>query len=1029
MIGQIEDLQKSVLYRELERRVPQDPLARQYRGCLESSWESLHQYLDDSRRFFFHFTDHCITHSIRIINRIGAILAPIQLAELSTAEVYMLMAVALVHDIGMVVSEAEATAEWAKGDLAKKYAKLLASKGINLDKNVPADWYTAGVGRLLVADHMRGAHGKRAKYVLQSNILPIELLTGGRADRKKHLGQIAEAHTLSFDDVIDEKQLPSGALIDECRLNTRFIAICLRLGDLLDINSNRICPVIRHLSEPLNYVSKAHWDQYLAIELHEVRYASDITVSGTCPSQDAHRLLKEWLRELQKELNNATGVLNPASFRDPQYCLRLGRVRDEVEPQRLPNGLPAYELLEYRFNLDEERVFEKLFGERLYGRIDLAVRELIQNSIDATRYRVAYDLASKEGPGAADANPARRLRREIATRRDELALQIHLFRVRNDDAPSGHSTFLSIEDRGIGMARDVIKDYLLKVGRSRWREDPLVNVYKGDSIGEFGIGFLSTFMIADRIVVETCSVLPQEEAIRATIHSWRGYIATEPSDRTAVGTRITLRLKDEAQSALGDRLQSLRRWCPLLELPVDVTIYDDKPFRIPARKPNRVPQVGEDDKAYRVFFPLGKDRTGSLGSMGAAQGDYFAGDHSLCQDGLVIPDVPPPRGPDPLQLALAEAHVCVDLRGKDRFPLDLSRNLIRGNSRKVWDRLAPKVWAGIVRSGALAFTAARNALDFYANLEYSAFGADARLVIDEKGRFHPIQSPVMSNAAMIGFASPQDPQVKDQLYDNSMPWILAPEGLQIDFEYNYSRDIRRARIARKLAPNEQVLLKMVDPSDEPFSAALLPGEPKMASLFRPVFRQHSFLCSWSNGSGSYFANSKSKKSIELSDLGIIFPTPDWVIVRPASQSAWVYCQIGSISDIAISALNHKLSWNEFLLWLLYCIDSNYFSWSGWWSDTFPEFNKVADRMEQIHERALDEYDDKSDDDGYDESRKLVAWEENRREGRVGSNLRGGMLESEMKWFIDNILPGLNLKFMQKAATPWDKDRWNSGQLI
>jgi hypothetical protein len=948
----------------------------------------------------------------------------------------MLMAAALVHDIGMVVSEKDAAAEWAKGDLARKYAKLLSSKEICLNENVPADWYSAGVGRLLVAEYMRSTHGRRAKYVLQSNILPVELLTGGQADRKEHLGQIAEAHTLSFDDVISEKQLPSGALIDECRLNTRFIAICLRLGDLLDINTNRICPVIRQLSEPLSYISKAHWDQYSSIVLHEPRYASDIIISGTCPSQDSHRLLKEWIRELRKELSNATSLLNPEALRDPQYCLRLGRVRDEVEPRRLPNGLPAYELLEYRFNLDEERVFEKLFGKRLYGRIDLAIRELIQNSIDATRYRVAYDMASKgdSGAKAADADPARRLRREIAARQNELALQIHLYKETNDEDASGYSTLLSIEDRGIGMSRDVIKDYLLKVGRSRWREDPLVNIYKGDSIGEFGIGFLSTFMIADRIVVETCSVLPQEQAIKATIHSWRGYIATEPCDRTEVGTRITMRLKAKACSALGARLESIGRWCPLLELPVKVTLLDENTFDIPARKTNRIPRVGETGQTYRVFFPLNTDKTGSIGSLAGGQGDAFAGGDSLCQDGLAIPDVPSPRGPDPLQLALAEAHVCVDLRGKDRFPLDLSRNLVRGNSRKVWDRLTPKVWAGIIRSGALAFTAAREALGFYANLEYTAFRLDARLVIDERRRFHKINTPAMTNATGIGFVDAQDPQVKDRLYDRSMPWVVAPDVGPLEMEYDHSGDIRRARRARLLPPKLKAVEDRISESmDEPFMASLLPGDRLLGPVFDLTLRSHQFVRNWKDGGGSYFVKTESNGSVNISQLGFVFPSPGWILVRPASESEWVHCPYGYAVDVIRYARDEKLRWEEFLLWLLFCVDSNYGAWSGWWSENYSEFDEVANRVADCHEQVIDNfragstYDNDEGGEG-EESDALAAWEER----RIVASHRGrswdSVLGSEFRWFIDSVLPGLNVEFMRNAATPWDKERWTSGQI-
>ncbi len=557
MIGQVEDLQQTALYRELKRRSKAEPLAREYCALIEGSFGQLHKYLDEIRRFFCHFTDHCITHSLRIVYHISSFLSPSHFHKLTRSEIYLIICSSLIHDIGMVLSESEAGEIWASEKFQRDYGPLIRENFLADPERMTVEWATAGIGRFLLADYVRREHGNRAVLTVNSRCLPITLLTGGSVERGEYMGLISKAHTLEFEFLANERNLPTDRLLDERRVNLRFVAICLRLGDLLDISSNRICPVIRQLSEPLPYLSRGHWDQYKGVRLHEPRYGSNITVSGRCPTQESHRLLKDWLHWLSTEVASSVTLLNTSAIRDQQYHLRIGRVIDDVKPETGRNGLPKYEFLEYRFNLDEERVFERLFGERLYGRTDLAIRELLQNAVDATRYRVAHELHKKFGKDKIRNKPIK-LYEEIYRNKEKLAIRVALSK-RPSDEPVGapEHFYLSVEDRGIGMSRQTIADYLLKVGRSRWKEDPLVKDFTVGEIGEFGVGFLSTFMIADRIVIETRSALPDESPVRATIQSWKSYITTEPILREAIGTRVELKLKPGAVAELGTRLEAL----------------------------------------------------------------------------------------------------------------------------------------------------------------------------------------------------------------------------------------------------------------------------------------------------------------------------------------------------------------------------------------------------------------------------------------------------------------------------------------
>ncbi len=118
---------------------------------------------------------------------------------------------------------------------------------------------------------------------------------------------------------------------------------------------------------------------------------------------------------------------------------------------------------------------------------------------------------------------------------------------------------LSIEDDGIGMNHDELVSHLGTIARSGTRA--FLNRLKGagetapELIGQFGVGFYASFMVADEVVVET---------LRAgETRGWRwrsrgeGEFQIEPCERTERGTRITLHLKARASDEDDDPAEFL----------------------------------------------------------------------------------------------------------------------------------------------------------------------------------------------------------------------------------------------------------------------------------------------------------------------------------------------------------------------------------------------------------------------------------------------------------------------------------------
>ena len=108
---------------------------------------------------------------------------------------------------------------------------------------------------------------------------------------------------------------------------------------------------------------------------------------------------------------------------------------------------------------------------------------------------------------------------------------------------------ITIADTGIGMTEADLVENLGTIAHSGTKKfmEALKQKQEGgaDLIGQFGVGFYSSFMVADRVEVFTHSCEPEAASLRWSSDGREGYsieTLAEPLDR---GTRIVIRLKDE----------------------------------------------------------------------------------------------------------------------------------------------------------------------------------------------------------------------------------------------------------------------------------------------------------------------------------------------------------------------------------------------------------------------------------------------------------------------------------------------------
>ena len=197
----------------------------------------------------------------------------------------------------------------------------------------------------------------------------------------------------------------------------------------------------------------------------------------------------------------------------------------------------------------EAKQLMQLMIHSLYSNKEIFLRELVSNANDAID-KLRFESLSNT---------------ELASVTEELRIRIDV----DKDANT-----VTITDNGIGMTRDEAISHLGTIAKSGTAQflDSLTGDQKQDSqlIGQFGVGFYSTFIVADKVVVESRSATAsKDEAVRWTSEG-EAEFEVETIEREEAGTAVTLYLKpDEAEFADGWRLRSIvKKYADHVSVPV-----------------------------------------------------------------------------------------------------------------------------------------------------------------------------------------------------------------------------------------------------------------------------------------------------------------------------------------------------------------------------------------------------------------------------------------------------------------------------
>jgi hypothetical protein len=432
------------------------------------------------------YTVHDISH----LDALWGIASEIAGTEyaLTPTEAFVLGGAILLHDAGMCL------AAYPDGISEIKKHKLWPLVLRRHAKNVGVP--TEAEEHAVLMEFLRLEHANRANDLCRlewktTDDVSYFLIEKSELRQKfgQFIGEIAASHWWSHEKLAQNLNRVIAApppFPTEWHIDLLKIASILRVADAAHIDERRAPGFVWALrSAELVEESKRHWLFQNRLSQPERRgdaihfsSTSDFHVSEA----EAWWLAYDTLRMIDEELHRTDVLL--ADLRGESHRLSARRVANVESPTtmvtsiRVAGWIPVDTAIRVS---DVPAVIRMLGGEALYGRNSLVpVRELVQNAADAIRLKSAIEPSTAA-----------------------------LSRINITVGKENGTHFLEVSDNGIGMSKEIITKSFLDFGGSGWREDPAffdhpeVDPNSVRTIGKFGIGFFSVFMLGERVEVRS----------------------------------------------------------------------------------------------------------------------------------------------------------------------------------------------------------------------------------------------------------------------------------------------------------------------------------------------------------------------------------------------------------------------------------------------------------------------------------------------------------------------------------------------
>ena len=229
-----------------------------------------------------------------------------------------------------------------------------------------------------------------------------------------------------------------------------------------------------------------------------------------------------------------------------------------------------------QFKAESKRLLD-LMVNSIYTHKEIFLREIISNASDACD-KLCYQALTDESVGLD---------------RKDFAIVL---------TADKSARTLTVSDNGIGMDKEDLEKNLGVIASSgsfKFKQDLGEDAAETDVIGQFGVGFYSAFMVADKITVIT------RKFGADTAYKWEssgadGYTITE-CEKESVGTDVIMHIKEDGEEE--KYAQFLESW-RITELVHKYSDYIRFPIRMEVNKTRKTADSPEDKPAYETYSEI-----------------------------------------------------------------------------------------------------------------------------------------------------------------------------------------------------------------------------------------------------------------------------------------------------------------------------------------------------------------------------------------------------------------------------------------
>jgi HD superfamily phosphodiesterase len=482
------------------------------------------------------YTLHDAVHCLRVTELMYRIIPSTTISHLNPVEIALLILSAHFHDQGMVLGKEEIKALHSKVEFKvfednwkiehpnlKDVEQRLTNKniiGAELNK-IRETYYELRAAML--TDYVRLTHGERSAQIVKNNYSDDPRWSISETNLAESVARLCASHVNSAFELTPMKGFRYDEVIGTYRVNMPYIGLILRLADILDFDRDRTPYSLYRTIDFRSQVSLKEWEKHRSVNGWVIE-PTLIQFTMQCEHPEYQRAAYQYMDWIDKELADAYEVLRlfPAEFSAFRLELPLKVDRSRIEPKD-----QAYIYFDLEFSLSRDEIVKLLMTDRLYGSPSLCIRELLQNALDALRHRKA-----------------------LIKRDNETEWQSGKVIMEHVVDEQGHEVIRCI-DNGAGMDKSIIERFLTKAGRSYYRspefEQERISFREQgidfDPCAQFGIGFMSCFMIGDRIKLYTRRDLGPSrgmgEPLIVEINGLGGMIVVRQGDASqSVGTTV-----------------------------------------------------------------------------------------------------------------------------------------------------------------------------------------------------------------------------------------------------------------------------------------------------------------------------------------------------------------------------------------------------------------------------------------------------------------------------------------------------------